>query len=467
MATSKNKGKKDIEYWREKALKRRLRCKELSIKVRRLEQSRDKWLQRCKSGTAAQDYRTRISRHRYPAEVMLLGLVMHIIHNVSLRAVSGALKCLGELKGMDFSRLSATTIRNWSMRFGLYSLSCRRTGGNYALIIDESVSIGQEKVLLVLGVPLSGGHSRTAPLNVQDVEVLHVGSKTGWKGSEVSSVIEKWRSNSGASVAYAISDGAHNLKNGVGLSGIPWVYDCTHVISNQIKRMFAKDERLNTLVKHINATRTLWPCSQWAAYMPPSMRKKARSHQVLAIHVWAGRMLDNYELLPAPVQSQLAYLKEYKDLICTLKTLSLLVEAFCGTFKAKGINRHTIASWQGKADAICPNSTAHAPPITAFKNAMDEYLRQTYRSLSQHDQILCCSDVLESMFGKYKNKAGAQMISADILKIAAFPKKMNIDQVRQAMISISNSDVDEWAKSNTVPSLLVLKRKVARMFLVA
>ena len=231
--------------------------------------------------------------------------------------------------------------------------------------------------------------------------------------------------------------------------------------------MFEKNESLNTLVKHINTTRTLWPSSQWAPYMPPTMRKKARFHQILAIHVWAEKMLDHYECLPSPVQSQLTYLKEYKDLIRTLKTLSVLVEIFCGIFKAKGINLDTIGLWHKQADIICQNLPTHASQIITFKNTMDEYLHQTWLSLSQHDQILCCSDVIESMFGKYKNKAGAQMISADILKIAAYTQKMDIDQIREAMTSTSNLDVREWAKSNTAISLLTLKRKFAKQFLAA
>ena len=467
MATRIYKGKKGIEYWRSKAERRRRQCNKLRQKIKRLQQSRDNWRRRYKSGIAVQENRTRISRHRYTAEAILLGLVMHVIHNVSLRAVCGTLKRMGEMKGWNFSRLSATTIRDWSMRFGLYYLSHRRTGGNYALIIDESVSIGQEKVLLILGVPLSDQHSRIAPLSMQEVEVLHVSSKTSWKGCEMSSIIDQCRCDLGARVAYAISDGAHNLKNGLNLSKIPWVYDCSHVISNQIQKMFEKNESLNTLVKHINTTRTLWPSSQWAPYMPPSMRKKARFHQILAIHVWAEKMLDHYECLPSPVQSQLTYLKEYKDLIRTLKTLSVLVEIFCGIFKAKGINLDTIGLWHKQADIICQNLPTHASQIITFKNTMDEYLHQTWLSLSQHDQILCCSDVIESMFGKYKNKAGAQMISADILKIAAYTQKMDIDQIREAMTSTSNLDVREWAKSNTAISLLTLKRKFAKQFLAA
>ena len=467
MATGISKGKKGIEYWRTKAEIRRRQCKELHQKIKRLQQSRDNWRRRCKSGIGVQENRTRISRHRYSAEVILLGLAMHVIHNVSLRAVSGTLKRLGELQGFNFSRLSATTIRDWCMRFGLYYLSHRSTGGNYALIIDESVSIGQEKILLILGVPLSDQYSRIAPLNMQEVEVLHVGSRTSWKGCEMSSIIDRWRFDSGATVAYAISDGASNLKNGLNLSKIPWVYDCSHVISNQIQKMFEKDEQLSTLVKHINTTRTLWPSSQWAPYMPPCMRKKARFHQILSLHVWAEKMLDHYEQLPGPVQSQLVYLKEYKDLIRTFKTISVLMEIFCGIFKAKGINLNTIGLWHKQADIVCQNLTTHTSQIFTFKNTMDEYLHQTWLSLSQHDQILCCSDVIESMFGKYKNKAGAQMISADILKIAAFSQKMDIEKVRQAMTSTSNMDVSIWAKANTTRSLLTLKRKIAKQFLAA
>lgn len=467
MATGSNKGKKGLEYWRTKAELRRREIKRLRIQIKRLEKSRVMWRQRCKLKEGEYGNGRRVKHHRYSVEIMMLGLIMHIVYNVSLRAVRGTLLRFGELRGLKIGRLSATTIRDWSMRFGLYYLSSRCTGGNYVLILDESVSIGQEKILLILGVPLSEYQSRIAPLRMHDVEVLHVSSQNSWKGCEVSALIEQWRCTCGATVAYAISDSGANLKNGLNLSKIPWVYDCSHVISNQIQKMFEKDEALNTLVKHMNTTRTLWPSSQWAPYMPPSMRKKARFHQVLTLYVWAEMMLDRYDQLPPTVRSQLVYLHQYKDLIQTLKTLSMLVEKFCDIFKAKGINPTTIGRWQQEAEIIRQKSSTQQPKITAFINALNTYIQQTSAALPHHDQIICCSDVIESMFGKYKNKSGARMISADILKIAAFNQKIEMDDVHQAMLSTSNQDVRNWAKQNTVPSLLAIKRKLLNQFLAA
>ena len=57
-----------------------------------------------KDGIAVQENRTRISRHRYTAEAILLGLVMHVIHNVSLRAVCGTLKRMGEMKRLKITK---------------------------------------------------------------------------------------------------------------------------------------------------------------------------------------------------------------------------------------------------------------------------------------------------------------------------------------------------------------------------
>ncbi len=467
MTAGKHKGKKGLTYWRSKADKRRTQCKQMQIQINRLRIGRDIWRSRYKEERKKSICIERVKGHRYSLQLMYLGIVMHISHNISLRAVCATLKHIGQLQGVNFERLSATTIRNWSIRLGLHYLSRQAMSGNYALIVDESVSIGQEKILLILGVPVSDKISRIAPLRMQDVQVLHVASQTSWKGADLSAILEQWRTKEDFHIDYAISDGAYNLKHGLHLSQIPWVYDCSHVVSNQIRKMFEKDEALNTLVKHLNTTRTLWPSCQWATYMPPSMRKKARFHQILSLHAWAGKMLHHYEQLPAYVQQQLAYLKQYEQLIQTLKTLSMLAEKFCTIFKAKGINHSTIEQWREKAEQIAPDSITQDPKINTFKNALDLYLHQTIGDLPVQHQIICCSDVIESMFGKYKNKSGPQMISQDILKIPAFTQNIDIQHVKQAMINTSNQAVQNWAQLKTVPSLLSLKRKINKQFLAA
>ena len=76
---------------------------------------------------------------------------------------------------------------------------------------------------------------------------------------------------------------------------------------------------------------------------------------------------------------------------------------------------------------------------------------------------MCCSDIIESTFGKYKNK-GVKIIIDDVLKIAAYSKKSSLGEVARAMQEIKIEDTLEWKQNNTTISKLALlkqKRKTA------
>ena len=80
---------------------------------------------------------------------------------------------------INCKRPSASSIRNWIIKSGYYIYQQPPTAGNWCVIIDESVSIGHEKLLLILGIPLSDWEFGKAIVH-KDVSVLYVGIATSW-----------------------------------------------------------------------------------------------------------------------------------------------------------------------------------------------------------------------------------------------------------------------------------------------
>ena len=136
---------------------------------------------------------------------------MHIGFNLSLRGISQTLCKLGQLFELSISYISPSTIRNWCLKMGLYCLSQPIEEGPYALILDESVEIGKEKLLLLLGVPLEKS-SFLHPLSIQDVRVLTLKVQHSWKAEEVAQLIEQTRTEHPITFSYAISDKGSTLR---------------------------------------------------------------------------------------------------------------------------------------------------------------------------------------------------------------------------------------------------------------
>ena len=97
-----------------------------------------------------------------------------------------------------------------------------------------------------------------------------------------------------------------------------------------------------------------------------------------------------------------------------------------------------------------------------FITNMNDYLSNQKAKLPNVDQILCCSDIIESMFGKYKNKGGVKIITEDDLKIAAYSEDKNIFQIKQAMEHVKIADVLNWKKNNTTISKLALLKRIKK-----
>ena len=462
MAAQGSKVKQKENKWKSKSQKYSKENKLLRMELKRVRTSRIKWR------TSYQSLKLRqkgepVKGHPYRLELMTLGIVLHISYNISLRATANALYSIGVMYGNEVKKLSATTIRNWSLRMGLYYLSQQIDAGRYVLIADESISMGQEKLLVMLLVKIDNDVShRIAPLEMSEVSVLHIQAKSSWKGADISTIIKgKMVENTGLEIVYALSDKGTNLRNAFKLSALTWVNDCTHLLSNCTQELYQQDEALNALIKAMNGSRARWALSHLAVYTPPALRKKARFHQIFAIYKWADMILEKWDLLPQAAKDELIYLKEHQKIIQTMKQIHSLIEDFSALVKGKGVHSHTEKLWYLTYEKRCKEWTDKQDFIDTklekYHQTIVDYIIQTKKSLPDESQILCCSDIIESMFGKYKNKGMASIITDDALKMAAYPHKIQKKEVIKAMFETKNKAVKKWKKENTTVSLMAQK----------
>lgn len=464
MAARRNKDKNRAEKWRAKAKAKSYENKLLRMQLKRVESSRAKWRQKFQAAKREARWK-KVPGHPFPLGLMWLGAVMHICCNVSLRATAQVLQKVALLYGQQIKVASASTIRNWSLRLGLYYLTERVAPGRYALIADESISMGRERLLVILLVRVDE-QSRIAPLEMSDARVLHVQSKASWGGADISAIIQQKTAGLGVELAYAVADKGTNLNKSFRLSGIPKVDDCTHLVANCTKKQYQNDQTLNGFVKKMNETRARWSLSTHLLHMPPALRKKARFHQVLVVHKWAEAILRDWDKLPPPVKEELEYVPQNRALVAELKQVHELAEKFFAIFKPKGLSEYTEQLWAKtcKADYadILKSDPGENLKLKQFLTTIDQYIAQTRSRFPHAGQLICCSDIIESMFGKYKNKGGVDMITDDALKIAAYPRPVTIEDVQAALAEIHIKSIKEWKQKNTTVSMLALKRKMAQ-----
>ena len=108
-----------------------------------------------------------------------------------------------------------------------YENDSKPTDKKFAYIIDESIMVNREKLLLILGVP---AEHPGRPLKHEDVTVVSMKSGGSFKSDDIKQEIEKSIKEIKAKPEYVISDQAHNLTNGISQSELLHHIDISHAI---------------------------------------------------------------------------------------------------------------------------------------------------------------------------------------------------------------------------------------------
>ncbi len=98
-------------------------------------------------------------------------LVKHT--GVSLRSLADVLALLAQHGQLPFATPAASTIRSWLLRLGCYALcGALPRDRPWVWLIDHTVQLGSEKLLVILGCPLADVPFGTRPLTLADLRLV-------------------------------------------------------------------------------------------------------------------------------------------------------------------------------------------------------------------------------------------------------------------------------------------------------
>lgn len=148
------------------------------------------------------------------------------------------------------------------------------------------------------------------------------------------------------------------------------------------------------------------------------------------------------------------WLKDFRPLI---NELNLINQAICEIekeVKTNGLSRQTIQT----CNAILNQSKLDLTEKgKSLKPKIINYLEQTFHLVPKSKSLLCTSDILESIFGKYKNYSSSNQMACVtnlILCIAAFTSSLIEEDIVTALEEIKIIDIKKWTKENIGDSVL-------------
>jgi transposase-like protein len=179
---------------------------------------------------------------------------------------------LKELLNWDLDIPCHNSIENWVKKSGLsiYKEPKNKNGDeDYALVVDESMMIGSQKMLLTLGVK---AQHEGRPLSHGDVEVLGMSVRQSWNSEAVCSELEDVSRRLNGRPSYVISDNASVMNKSIRDFNVPHIRDISPTLGVFMERVYKKSEEFNNYMKELAQVKFREIMNHVAYLLPPKQR---------------------------------------------------------------------------------------------------------------------------------------------------------------------------------------------------
>lgn len=352
-----------------------------------------------------------------------------------------------------------TTLLNWVHKIGYYELKRKKEEAeDWIIIIDESIQLGQDKVLVIFGI-LEKNIDFTRPLQFQDLVALKEISKTKWTGEDIRDVIFDLKKELGK-IKYAVGDYGSELKKGLSLAEIPHIHDLTHKIALFLEKKYQNDAAYMELIRKMSEMRIKYSQTVKAHIIPPKQRKKSRYQNIKIISDWCMKSLkyiDESSEVEKEIYECLKWLIEYRSFIYELSELNQKINKIEELLKHNGFTKDIKNECLNELDSLKSEIGMD------FKNYLIGYFSETEMLLPNNEKILISSDIIESAFGKYKNYLSSNSMAGVtnlILCISAFTAKLTKESIKEALEKTTIKDVQEWTREFVGKTLLQKRKEI-------
>jgi hypothetical protein len=414
--------------------------------------------------------------HRHSLLVVRLCLQWYLDAHVSLRGASEILLSLVSLLGdsLPLSLPYHQTVRSWLLRCGLFLLRRRvPQRDDWVWVLDHTIRIGQKKCLLILGASLDHLRTRPGALEHHQVVVLDLCVTAHSSGVD----IDKRLGDLARSVGMPkqiVSDHGSDLSKGVRLfqsvnREIADTYDVTHKLASLVKGELEADPRWPVFLRYCTSSLFQLQQSRGAFLTPPGPRSMERYMNVDRHTEWACRMLvlldmpdkalvaellglDEAEAISF-IEEKLGWLRDFRHEVTRYGNLIEAVKQTEEEVKNHGMCRETAARlWQQLPAQLRRDSS-----LKGFFRGLKGYLKEEGGKVPAGQSWLGTSDVIESLFGKYKSfleKSPDGEVGASVLALPLLTVDLTAELVNEALLSVSVQDVRSWANDYLGPSNL-------------
>ncbi len=372
---------------------------------------------------------------------------------------------------------SYSVIRQWLGKVGLYELQRpKEKRDDWIWIIDLTIELGTEKCLVILGIAGEVVQEKLKELNGclghKDVEVLGIEIMKSTRGEKVELVLEKIGEKVGVP-RQIISDKGSDLYKGIKLyqeknQEIIHSHDITHQMALLLKKELEAGEEYESFTKKCCQTRQQIQQTELGYLMPPQQRSKSRYFNLDELIRWGINIIKYLEEVEEEeaeskeknrkrLELKLEWVKEYQESLIIWQEMISITRNLEAKIKKEGISNKFYQEFEQNCQPRLGTER-----INRFREKIKEALKEELSIIGEDEIRMISSDVIESLFGKYKlfsEKSPLKEIRRMILTIPLATLEITRELIKQALSTIKNADVTDWETSNFGQSTLS-KRKI-------
>ena len=366
---------------------------------------------------------------------------------------------------------SHTSVQNWALQLGAFELTQKPVKAeDWTFILDHVADYGTAKCLLVLGVRQQR-LKKNCRLEHRHVKVLSLTITERPTAEDTKKVLLEIIENTGAP-RQIISDHGADIKSAVNAvckihKDILYTYDITHKCGIMLKHLLAKDARFLKFTKLKGDTTRAIIYTSLAHLTPPKGKDKSRWFNLDKHVIWGTMILKLKNQLKKKdkelFEASFSWLDDFELDIKRWQSVIEVLQAAKKVIKNYGLHTGTMKAFK-KALA----------QIKQYKVSKDigqkliKYIASETAGIKEGELLLGTSDIIESIFGKYKvfsSKTPIKEIGKTILMIPVFTMDLSDYNIKHALQQTSTKDVQKWISTNIGRSLFSRRKELQSMAL--
>jgi len=354
-----------------------------------------------------------------------------------------------------------SSIINWSYQIGKGLLNeVKKIDKPWVAIADHSIDIGRKQVFVVLRVALDIFLQRDGAITLKECECIGVKVASRITGESVADDLEEFFLKAGEPVAI-IKDNGSVLNNGVEIykerygSDIDTIEDITHIIANSLKKQYEKTKQYKKYMTMLREGATRLRQTDLAFLIPPKLRKKGRFQAISRLNNWSKKLIDKNIFSKKGRAKKGSLLSRLRGAFTDFKSLEPFIKNFIKTtditnkimklLKSRGLNISTYHQSMKLLKKL-PRNLKTRKTIRVW---LDKHIK-IQKKLAPYP-LPISSDIIESLFGKFKNRlerSPQSDMNRSVLLIPLLCGALDKERLSSILKNTKHKEVKEWEEEN-------------------